>query len=297
MKLTQRMFAPGSKWVYIKLYVGARMSDTILIEDIVFVVRQLKKAFLIEKWFFIRYSDPEFHIRIRLLVKDESFVGEVIQSFYKRLHYSLENEIVWRMQLDTYNRELERYGNALIEETETFFYHDSECLINILSKLNKLDNENYRWMISLALIDQLLVDFSLDLIAKQRLMEIMSNSFKAEFGFDDHNSRQLNLKFRNNKKLISDSIEKNILDNGFAKLYSPINKRSKNLKPIINEIINGDNSQKNSVDNILISYIHMMLNRLFRTKNRIHELVIYDFMKRYYKSKIAQDKYIPRNNI
>jgi thiopeptide-type bacteriocin biosynthesis protein len=152
-------------------------------------------------------------------------------------------------------------------------------------------------MISLALIDQLLVDFSLDLIAKQRLMEIMSNSFKAEFGFDDHNSRQLNLKFRNNKKLISDSIEKNILDNGFAKLYSPINKRSKNLKPIINEIINGDNSQKNSVDNILISYIHMMLNRLFRTKNRIHELVIYDFMKRYYKSKIAQDKYIPRNNI
>jgi hypothetical protein len=35
----------------------------------------------------------------------------------------------------------------------------------------------------------------------------------------------------------------------------------------------------------------MMLNRLFRSKNRLHELVLYDFMNRYYKSELAKEKY------
>ena len=35
----------------------------------------------------------------------------------------------------------------------------------------------------------------------------------------------------------------------------------------------------------------MMLNRLFCDKNRMHELVIYNFMNRYYKSLIAKRTY------
>ncbi|BAR50415.1 hypothetical protein TFKS16_0059 [Tannerella forsythia KS16] len=32
----------------------------------------------------------------------------------------------------------------------------------------------------------------------------------------------------------------------------------------------------------------MSLNRLFRSRNRIHELVLYDFMKRYYNGMLAR---------
>lgn len=46
-----------------------------------------------------------------------------------------------------------------------------------------------------------------------------------------------------------------------------------------------------SLHSLLKSYIHMMLNRLFCDKNRMHELVIYNFMNRYYKSLIAKRTY------
>ncbi|GHV23349.1 hypothetical protein FACS1894174_09080 [Bacteroidia bacterium] len=45
------------------------------------------------------------------------------------------------------------------------------------------------------------------------------------------------------------------------------------------------------MNELLKSYIHMMLNRLFRSKNRMHEMVLYDFMFRYYTSGIAKEKY------
>ena len=42
----------------------------------------------------------------------------------------------------------------------------------------------------------------------------------------------------------------------------------------------------------LTSMIHMTMNRWFRSKNRLHELVIYDFLSRYYISEIAKNKNI-----
>jgi thiopeptide-type bacteriocin biosynthesis protein len=40
---------------------------------------------------------------------------------------------------------------------------------------------------------------------------------------------------------------------------------------------------------LLTSMIHMTMNRWFRNKNRLHELVIYDFLSRYYTSEIAKN--------
>ena len=39
---------------------------------------------------------------------------------------------------------------------------------------------------------------------------------------------------------------------------------------------------------LLISMIHMSMNRWFRTKNRLHELVLYEFLTRYYTSETAK---------
>lgn len=35
----------------------------------------------------------------------------------------------------------------------------------------------------------------------------------------------------------------------------------------------------------------MTMNRLFKSKNRLHELVIYNFLFRYYKAEIGKNKY------
>ena len=61
----------------------------------------------------------------------------------------------------------------------------------------------------------------------------------------------------------------------------------------VNEILKLENDKQLavSVDNLLISYIHMFMNRLFRSKQRLHEMVIYGFLFRYYRSQLAQSKH------
>lgn len=293
MKQIKQIFIPGSKWLYIKLYTGYKTADKLLVNDVSFIIKQLQKKDIIEKWFFIRYGDPEFHLRIRLLIKDEIYLGEVINLFFKRLENLVKDNLIWKIQIDTYSRELKRYGNELIEEAESIFFIDSECILSIIEKIDRYKNENYRWMAALKLIDYFFNDFSLDLSVRQKLMNEISLSFKTEFGFNQYNSKQFNGKFRENKKIIEDVLNNIISDTNFLKLYRPMQKRSKQLLPHIiylNEKI--ENSKESiSINSLLTSYIHMMVNRLFRSQNRQHELILYDFMYRYYSSELARRKY------
>lgn len=290
MKSIQRAFVPGSKWVYFKLYTGTKTADKIIAQDISVVIRNLEKSQLIEKWFFIRYSDPDFHLRIRVLVKDESFIGDIILLFHKRLMRWIKTGQIWKIQLDTYNRELERYGGNLIEEAESIFHINSDCTLSILKKLIEKD-EHYRWMIALKMIDCFLTDFSLDIQSKQLLFSHLHTSFKTEFGFDKYNAKQFNTKFRDHKNIIENVLQGKIIEKDFTSMYTLLDKQSKKLAPLIIQITQKAQRKKIKIEQLLTSYIHMMLNRLFRSKNRIHELVLYDFMYRYYTSELARSKY------
>ena len=288
MSVIRQSFIPGSQWVYIKLYTGEKTADDILNKAIAPVLKKVQKEKAIEKWFFIRYSDPDFHLRIRLLVFDIQFIGKILRLFYRKLNRWNKDHLLWNVQLDTYKREMERYGNHMIEETESLFYADSECILSIIKKLN--GNDNYRWMIALKLIHELLSDFGLNLDEKQKLTEILSKSYKTEFGFNEFNSKQFNAKFRENKKIVESVLNNTLQEKEFISLFPFINKRSKELTPIVKQIKIKSNKEKN-VNELLQSYLHMMLNRLFRSKNRQHEMLLYDFMFRYYTSEIAKAKY------
>ena len=288
MSAIQRTFIPGGRWVYFKLYTGQKTADDLLIKGFTPMLKKLQKEQVFEKWFFIRYSDPDFHLRIRLLIRDSQHIGKSIYFLYKELSKWNNAGLLWRVQLDTYNRELERYGKQLIEEAESLFYADSECILSILKNLN--GNENYRWMIALKLIHELLSDFGLNLEEKQKLMENVSKSYKTEFGFNEFNSKQFNTKFRDNKKMVESVLNNTLNEKEFTALFQSINKRTKLLRPIVEQIKQKTRKEKN-LNGLLSSYLHMMLNRLFRSNNRKHELLLYDFMFRYYTSEIAKVKY------
>lgn len=286
--MIQRTFIPGSQWVYIKLYAGEKTVDDILIKVIAPILKKLRNRQLIEKWFFIRYSDPDFHLRIRLLINDTYYIGEIIQLFNQKLNSWINNHLIWKVQLDTYNRELERYNSSLIEETESIFFFDSECVLSILKRMN--GNENYRWMITLKLIDELLSNFCCKIDKKQDMMGKISQSFKNEFGFKNLYLKQFNVKFRENKMIIESVLNNTLNEQEFVTLYSPIKKRTVKLLPIIEQIKN-KLKNNNDIDDLLRSYLHMTFDRVFLSKNRIHEMILCDFMFRYYSSKIAKEKY------
>jgi thiopeptide-type bacteriocin biosynthesis protein len=219
-----------------------------------------------------------------------SDIGTILLLFHTITKRLEARNLIWKVQIDTYQRELERYNEKLIEDTESFFYVDSEYTVGIIRKI-LAHNEDYRWIISFKMVDSLLSDLLFTVEQKLNLMERLSIDFKKEFGFDEFNAKQFNAKYRYCMKIINDVIkEKEDVDKPLKLMTKEIHKRSADLKPVFLRII--QKSKKNGIDYLALPapYIHMMLNRLFYEQARLHELIIYEFLRRYYASEIARSK-------
>lgn len=164
-------YPPGSQWLYFKLYTGPKTADNLLREKIKPFVALLRKKGLIEKWFFIRYNDPDFHLRLR-------FYHSSNLDFYKiiiGLFHSYFKNTFQKIQIDTYQPEYTRYPD--LDEAERVFELDSD---SILEKLDS-NEELYRIETSLKTINSMLHSLSLqervNFCLKQR------DWFLGEFGW------------------------------------------------------------------------------------------------------------------
>ncbi|REC44196.1 thiopeptide-type bacteriocin biosynthesis protein [Chryseobacterium pennipullorum] len=288
MKKIQRHFTLGSEWIYVKIYTGYKTADQLLMNELASLTRSLTQQNLIQEFFFIRFSDPFYHIRLRLHLTDISHIGTVISLLNRALHSKIQNRLITKLQFDTYSRELERYHSLLIEKAETVFCIDSRYILAIIRNVIKNEAEDNRWIAGILLITSFLDSSGMSTEEKLRLMEGLAASFKKEFGFDQYNSKQFNTKYREHKQTIGDAISRTYSAEGFDKIYPLIDKRNKELAPVISEI--KTISKKNNLEysRYAGSYLHMTINRLFPVKNRLHELLLYDMVSRYYKSQLAR---------
>ncbi len=289
MNKIQRTFIPGDEWIYFKIYTGIKTADFILTDYIYRIIKKLQKEKLISKWFFIRYADPDFHLRFRILVEDKKDIGYVITLVSSQLRSGYNNSHIRKIELSTYVRELERYGFKTMNTAESIFWIDSECLLSLIKLLNR-NEESIRWESALILIDSMLDDAKFSLEEKLNCLNSISISFKAEFGFNMHNSKQLNHIYRSKRTAIESILKNKDNTELHCSIRQVVNKRSNNLYLFFDDI--QESGKKISLNNYLHSFIHMSMNRLFRSKNRTYELLIYDFLSRYYKSEVAKQNFI-----
>src|SRR6185503_1574212 len=171
----QRRFSPGSEWLYAKLYAGHATSDQILTEAIAPLVHDLPA------WFFIRYGDPHWHVRFRVRGEPAQLYGELMPRLAEHTRAMLADGRMWKLQLDTYEREVERYGGAVgIELAERLFWADSACAIDILGMLSGDAGNDARWRLALRGIDQLFDDLGFDLALRLAVMRRARDGFAAE---------------------------------------------------------------------------------------------------------------------
>lgn len=279
MKVELRDFYPGSEWIYFKIYASVSICDE-LITDVLYPLSSLLiRRKQIVKWFFIRYADPDTHLRYRVYLQDKSYFTDVLYLLNLKLKKYVQDHSVYRVSIDTYMREMERYGADIISETETLFYKNSIQIGEVLNVV-KATGENYRWKASILLIDEFLSSLNASLEEKQLLMSELNDSFCKEFGFNTFNSKQLNKLYRNYRPEVMALIQKKYKDDVIQELL-----KIAKLSISINDNV------KNRINKT--ACIHMMNNRLFPSKNRLHELVIYNFMNRAYVSCMALRNKIP----
>ena len=283
---SKRNFIVGSEWLYYKIYTGAKTSDAILTELIRPLAYDLLNKRTIDKWFFIRYADPNHHLRIRFKVKDPEAIGKVINELYNHLEFYHAQDLIWKIQIETYQKELERYGKTSIHLSEELFYIESELIVNFLNLIEGNEGEELRWMFALKAIDSLLDIFDYKLSKKLELMELLRIGFATEFAIDKTTKKQINNKYNQNRSKIVQFINP---DNGTRETYDILYNlldtyQKKGLhtgKKIIS--LKQNNLLEPKIENLISSHIHMLMNRIFRNKNRLHEMVCYDFLTQYYK--------------
>lgn len=283
---TKRTYILGDEWLYYKIYCGARTSDVLLTETIKPLTDYLLKEKLIDSWFFIRYGDPDFHIRIRFHLQDVKNTGNVILRINTAMQEYVKQHIVYKVQVDTYIRELERYGNNTIEISEELFFYDS---VMLLDAIDTIEDEELYFLFVVKAIDQLLKAFNYKEQEKLDFVIQNAQAFKKEFHANKGLNKQLDKKYRGLKNKLSLFLEATYSpEDDYVVLDRLLNYKIEKSLSGIQRILD---AQKNHdlempLDSLIASYIHMLVNRAFRSKQRFYELVCYDFLVRYQKEKI-----------
>jgi lantibiotic biosynthesis protein len=287
-----RSFAPGSKWLYAKLYAGKSAIDQLLIHAIPDLLNELKELKISEQWFFVRYNDPESHLRLRIFGNPVKLIKEAQPLLNSVFQKWFEKGLIWRIQYDTYEREVERYGGIKgIELSEKIFNADSEAVLEIIRMLEPGDaGLDERWRLTCVGMDLFLNDFGLNLREKYELMKRIRDSYADEHSINKSGRILLGEKYRQERQNLAELLEypkQHSLSPGIEVLKH----RSQAIAPIIKKLQIAANKGKVSLEpkELLINYLHMHANRLLRASHRQQELVIYDLLTRHYNSLLAQE--------
>jgi thiopeptide-type bacteriocin biosynthesis protein len=199
---------------------------------------------------------------------------------------------VWRIQLDTYEREVERYGGpAGIALAERLFQADSEAVLALAELFAEDARGDARWRLALAGMDGLLYDLGLDLDARLVVLHRTRDTFAAEFHADAGFEHQLAARFRKERKGLEALLDPTaVADPALAAGREVLSRRSRSLAPVMAELMACAQAGRLSIPlhDLAASYLHMHANRMLRSAQRPQELVLYDFLARLDQSRAAR---------
>lgn len=286
-----REFSPGSEWLYAKVYCGPAGADRVLRE----VVRPLvvKADALCDRWFFVRYNDPDWHVRLRLHGDPQSLTRAVIPRLHELLVPLAKNGIVVRWNLDTYQREVERYGGPLgMEMCEELFCADSAAALEIVEATEGNEGGEARWQLALRGCHTWLSDLGFDPAGRRDVARRISTAFAAEFRVDSALRKQIGEKYRNQRQRIESLVcDGWSADHPLAEGFEILARRSAAAQPTARRLLAAAKSSKLNISlpDLAASLLHMHVNRLLRAAHRAQELVLYCFLDRAYESQRATE--------
>jgi thiopeptide-type bacteriocin biosynthesis protein len=290
--LRNRRFPPGSEWLYAKLYCGTTTADQVLRD----VVRPVTEAALgsgaADRWFFIRYADPDRHLRLRFHGDPGRLRGEVLPALQAAAAPLLACGSVWKFQLDTYEREVERYGGPRgVEIAEHLFQADSEAALAIVEQFPEDPRADSRWRLTLWGMDLLLSDLGLDLNGKLAVLRRARDGFAREFRADARLRRELGDRYRQARASLEALPEPSGQEQGaLAAGVAALRRRSEQTAAVTARLITAERAGRLSapVLELAPSYLHMHANRMLRSAQRMHEVVLYDFLYRRCESRASR---------
>jgi thiopeptide-type bacteriocin biosynthesis protein len=284
---------PGSPWVYVKIYTGPATADRILLETIGPLSRTLVDKGAIDRWFFIRYGDPDHHLRWRLQAASARDVTAVRKAVEKTAAALFGDGRIHRVAFETYHREVERYGGPdALDLAEQLFHVDSEATLRLLATLTSgTAGPQARWQAAIMGVDRLLADLGFDVARRLALMRRTREDWARQLRVDAGTRRQFGKRFRALEPELQGLLSGDLPEeHPLAAVHEIFEQRSEHNRSRIERLhaLEREGVLIRPLAQIAESYVHMHLNRLFRAEQNLHEVVIYDFLVQLYTRQIAR---------
>jgi lantibiotic biosynthesis protein len=286
---TARKIVPDRECLYIKLYTGQATADELLTSWIPEAIEKAKSSRLLSHWFFVRFADPDWHIRLRLF-GPSGFLRELRREWSDDLRDLVSLNRLWRVDFSTYDRELERYGGSHgVELAEQAFHADSEFVLAALRAHAGDAGLQTRWQLALHAMDVILQSHNLQLNEKHNVARRLRDNFAAEFGGSRDTRVSIGRVFRNERSVAPRGA---LADNLDSALVPAANRYRRKLSAIGQRVSEAARIRSLSVpiSEFAANIMHMHANRLFRANARAHERVLYDFLDRVYWAELAHER-------
>jgi thiopeptide-type bacteriocin biosynthesis protein len=280
-------FAPGSEWLYAKLYTGSAAADAVLTEIVAPLVARAVEDGTADRWFFVRYGDPDWHVRLRVHGERARLLAEIVPALHDLVRPWLTDGRVFRVQLDTYQPEVHRYGGpSALPAVERVFHADSDAVLAILEASGD-EVIGVRWKLALYGAHLYFEAFAVALRDRVATLSSWRDALAREHRLDVLG--RLGARFRAERAELESMIAGSV-EGELATGCAILDERSARLGPAIRDLraLERRGALEGAATDLLEGFVHMHVNRVLRSAHRTHELVLYDFLARIYASDRAR---------
>ncbi|MGQ0774086.1 MAG: lantibiotic dehydratase [Pseudonocardiales bacterium] len=143
---------PGSgDWLYVKLYGHPDRQTAILTTHLPTLLSAWDDE---PQWWFLRYHDPEKHLRLRLRLRDTDNVGQTVARVAEWTAELRSLGLVGQVQFDTYYPETGRFGDgAAMAAAESLFAADSAAVIVQLKATSRRGGPHPHALLAASMVD------------------------------------------------------------------------------------------------------------------------------------------------
>ncbi len=250
---------PGSEWLYVKLYCPRHLENDVLGDSLPAFADNVVAAGLADSWFFIRYADPEPHIRLRFRGNPARLTSGLYRHVCEWAGTLMASEFCVKFSFDTYEQELARFGGLPgMALAESIFFGDSRCSVELIRRLKKKQWPHDLIVLQALSVDSLLGALGADEEERLRWYRTQASGGGPEVG-EDYRTRKPIL-----RALIGRPEEFLSAVPDGAGIVSALSARRVALGPAAQEmrVLAGEGRIDQPLDRLFASYVHLHLNRM-----------------------------------
>ncbi len=253
-----RSYPPGSEWLFVKVYCPRNVEDDIISESMRTFVENVTAAGLANEWFFIRYSDPDSHLRLRFHGSPERLTGQLFGHICDWARRLMADRLCLKFVFDTYEQEVERYGGlAGMAAAEALFSVDSRYSAELLRCSRAKQWLHDRTTLLAISIDDLLDGLGMNKEERLGWYRVQAKPGGAEAGLDYRERKAVLRSLLGTPEFLAN-------EPGGAEIAGVFKARREALAPVVASLRQlGERGELGqSLDELCASFVHLHVNRL-----------------------------------